>query len=159
MKKILSMGVLAASMAFGATAMAQGPSEAQGMRHEGGRGHRGHRAHRLQRLAAELELNDAQIARVRSIFQEARAARRELRSEERGPERQAARQAFRSRVTGQIEAVLTPAQVEKFRAMRARGETRRAERRARIEAMSPEERRDFRHDRRERREHRRERTQ
>jgi Spy/CpxP family protein refolding chaperone len=141
-------------MALATTASAQGPTtEERGMHQGRGRGHSIGR--RLGRLAQELELNQAQIARIRAIFQEARPERREMRSLPRGPERQAARQALRNEVTTQIESVLTPDQVAKFRAMRARHAARSAERRERIEAMSPEERRQHRFERRERRGHRR----
>lgn len=79
---------------------------------------------RLDELRQTLDLTDAQTAELRAVFQ-AQAADRPARGERRsgGPAdrdaRRAQMQQRRAETERQIEAILTPAQMERYRAWRA----------------------------------------
>ena len=79
---------------------------------------------RLDELRQTLDLTDAQTAELRTVFQ-AQAADRPARGERRsgGPAdrdaRRAQMQQRRAETERQIEAILTPAQMERYRAWRA----------------------------------------
>ena len=93
----------------------------------GRRGHgdpaaRGER--RLQHMQQALSLDDAQVAQIRTIFQESRGQRGALRELSR-EERHAAFAAMRAETVRRIDAVLTPAQRATLAQLRAqRGEER-----------------------------------
>ena len=75
----------------------------------------------VERLTEALDLSDAQAVELRALF-EAQAADRPARSERGRAEREARRAQVRERraeAVRQIEAILSPDQVERFHALRA----------------------------------------
>jgi Spy/CpxP family protein refolding chaperone len=92
---------------------------------------RGGRGLSLERLSAQLNLSEAQKARLKPILEEARASRRALRMNESVPpeERRARMRAHMERTQARIMAVLTPAQKQKMLEMRREREKNGAKRR------------------------------
>lgn len=143
--KLLASGSLAAALSFGAapTAAAQrGPAvddapngerahqgrrargqRARGVRAHGHGRHRGHR-HGMRHLMRQLDLSENQQAQVRAILEDAREQRHALRE---AGDREALR-ALKAETFRLVHEVLTPAQRERARALRAEHVDRRVTR-------------------------------
>jgi len=115
MKNVILVTLLASTLGFGAAAVHANDTtvtpEAQSQ-HEAGKhkGKRGGRHGMMKRMIEELNLTEAQQAQVKALH-EARKANKG----EKGKRDKASREAGRA----QFEAILTPAQLEKLKSLKA----------------------------------------
>lgn len=129
----LALPLFASAAPASAQSVDAGAPAARGERCGGEHGRRGHGdpaargERRLQRMRQALSLDDAQVARIRAIFEESRGQRGALREMPR-EERRAAFEAMRAETGRRIDAVLTPTQRATLAQLRAQREEHRGQR-------------------------------